>query len=281
MKFLLFGTGEYYRRYRKWFAGEDVLALLDNSPARQGTCMDGARVLSPQEGVKLDFDAIVVMSFYVKEMKAQLLALGVEERKVFHFFDLHRLLGDRALRRPVQCHGNAGAALEEKADGTKTVLLLSHDLALGGPALALLQAAETLKKGGYAVVFASMQDGPLREGVLEKGIPVVIDENLQIQTMQEAEWTKKFDLLVCNTFVFYVFLSERDPKIPVLWWLHDSSFFYDGVDRDMFCHINTENMHIVSVGEVPKEAVHRVNPRFEVGELLYGVPDMCGGMKEG
>lgn len=31
MKFLLFGTGDYYERYKKWFDKEDVLALLDNS----------------------------------------------------------------------------------------------------------------------------------------------------------------------------------------------------------------------------------------------------------
>lgn len=31
MKFLIFGTGDYYERYKKWFPPKDVLALLDNS----------------------------------------------------------------------------------------------------------------------------------------------------------------------------------------------------------------------------------------------------------
>ena len=31
MKFLLFGTGDYYERYKKWFDKNQVLALLDNA----------------------------------------------------------------------------------------------------------------------------------------------------------------------------------------------------------------------------------------------------------
>ena len=37
MKFLIFGTGDYYERYKKWFPSKDVLALLDNSPQKQHT----------------------------------------------------------------------------------------------------------------------------------------------------------------------------------------------------------------------------------------------------
>ena len=29
MHFLLFGTGDYYNRFKKWFPRENVLALLD------------------------------------------------------------------------------------------------------------------------------------------------------------------------------------------------------------------------------------------------------------
>ena len=73
MKFLVFGTGEYYQRYKKWIAKEEVVALLDNSPAKQHTVVDGKEVLPPQEGVRREFDAVIIMSFYVKAMKCQLL----------------------------------------------------------------------------------------------------------------------------------------------------------------------------------------------------------------
>lgn len=50
MKFLIFGTGDYYNRYKKWFAHEDVVALLDNSQQKQYTFMDKTKILPPKEG---------------------------------------------------------------------------------------------------------------------------------------------------------------------------------------------------------------------------------------
>ena len=51
MKYLLFETGEYYQRYKRWFAKDDIAALLDNSKDKQGTYIDGVKVYSPQEGI--------------------------------------------------------------------------------------------------------------------------------------------------------------------------------------------------------------------------------------
>ena len=60
MKFLLFGTGDYYERYKKWFDRETVQALLDNAPEKQNTEIDGVPVYSPAEGVKKSYDAVVI-----------------------------------------------------------------------------------------------------------------------------------------------------------------------------------------------------------------------------
>ena len=64
MKCLIFGTGEYYNRYKKWLAKEEVVALLDNSFAKQNTFIDGIEVLSPADGVKFTFDAVVITVSY-------------------------------------------------------------------------------------------------------------------------------------------------------------------------------------------------------------------------
>ena len=69
----------------------------------------------------------------------------------------------------------------------KKIVLLSQDMTLGGPAIALFHAAEILKQQGYQVVFGSMLDGPLKEMLLEADIPVVVDVNLQIETMREND----------------------------------------------------------------------------------------------
>lgn len=52
MKYLIFGIGEYYIRYRNWFAKEDIFALIDNAVGKQNTYLDGIQVFSPEQGIK-------------------------------------------------------------------------------------------------------------------------------------------------------------------------------------------------------------------------------------
>lgn len=273
MKILLFGTGDYYNRYKKWFTQQDVIALLDNSEQKHHTIIDGVEVLLPEEGIKLDYDTIVILSFYVKQMKQQLMQLGVEEQRIFHFYDLHRLLGKDRERRTVRYFLNAEATIKTCSVKKPKILLMSHDMSMGGPAIALFHAAAVLKSRGYDVTYCSMTDGPMREMLIENDIPVIVDENLQVATMQETEWVGAFSLIICNTLNYYVFLSERNIAIPVIWWLHDAGFFYDGVNRDVIGNISMENMKAVSVGPIPAEAIRKYLPDMDCGELLYGVAD--------
>lgn len=280
MKYLLFGTGDYYNRYKKWFEPEDVLALLDNAPEKQNTLLDGIPVLSPQEGIKLEYDAVIILSFYVKSMKQQLMELGVEEEKIVHFFDLHKIPEIRNTRKPVCYYGGAEELILKPDTDRKKIVLLSQDMTLGGPAIALFHAAEILKQQGYQVVFGSMLDGPLKEMLLEAGIPVVVDVNLQIETMRENDWVRHFSLIVCSTIHFYVFLSDRDCTVPAVWWLHDSLFFYDGVDRQCLKQMDKTNLKVVSVGPVPEQAIHTIVPDLPVDWLVYGVEDTAGVCKK-
>lgn len=273
MRVLLFGTGDYYNRYKKWFDRQEVVALLDNSEQKQHTVIDGVEVLSPEEGIRCDYDIIVILSFYVKQMKQQLISLGVDKNRIYHFYDLHQLLTSDAVNRPVQYFLNAKEMIECMQSTVPKILLLSHDLSLGGPAIALFHAVRVLKKQGYMVVFASMLDGPLKERLIENDVPVIVDENLQISTMLETDWVSSFSLVICNTLNYHVFLSERDTRIPIIWWLHDATFFYEGVNKDVIGNISLSNLKAVSVGPVPAEAVREFLPDMDCDELLYGVAD--------
>lgn len=273
MHFLLFGTGDYYNRFKKWFPQSSVLALLDNSPVRQHTLVDGIEVLSPSEGIKLDYDSIVILSFYIKEMRQQLLELGVEERRIVHFYDLHWLIYNDSAKRDIQYYACADKMILSDNRGHNRILLLSHDLELGGPALAVFHAAKVLKHTGYQVVVASMQDGLLRDKMIQETIPVVVDVNLQIETMVNADWITNFDLIICNTINYHILLTERVENVPVLWWLHDSEFFYHGVRQEVLRMIHTDHLTVCSVGNVPAKAIHAFLPELPVKELLYGVED--------
>lgn len=259
--YVLFGSGDYYGRFRHWFRDKRVLAILDNDRNKQGTMLDGRPVIPPAEITGLPFDAVVILSFYVAEMKKQLMDLGVEEDKIHHFYDLHELFEAEHPKNIRQ------------ANNGKSILLLSHDLTLGGPALALYHGALVLRENGYDVTFASMLDGALREKLEEQLIPVMIDRRLQINTMEELPWTKRYDLILCNTINYHTFLSDRDENIPVIWWLHDSPFFYEGIKTGRLAGIRSGNLKYVSVGPVPRKAMNRYCPNVVIEDLIYGVSD--------
>ena len=259
--YVLFGTGDYYQRFRHWFRSRNVLAILDNDRSRQGTVLDGRLVIPPEEVTGLPLDAVVILSFYVTEMKKQLMDLGIPGDKIFHFFDLHDLFRAE----------NSEAV--NRVESMKCVLLLSHDLSLGGPALALFHTALVLRENGYDITFASMLDGPLRERLEEEFIPVMIDKRLQISTMEELPWTEKFDLIFCNTIHFHTFLSRRDTDIPIIWWLHDSAFFYDGIKPGKFAEISSRNLKYLSVGPVPGNAMRQYCSDIVIEDLIYGVSE--------
>jgi len=268
MRVLLFGTGEYYNRYKIWFEKEKVVALIDNSESKQGSYIDGIYVVSPAQASKMEFDAIFIMSFYIVAMRKQLLELGIPEEKIHHFYDIHDLIYSEELNKEVKYYGDVPSDDEDKG-----ILLLNQDLTLGGPALALYHTAKVLIKNGYKVTYASQLDGPLREILEKDGIPVVVDLNLLVQTMDECKWIKGYSKILCNTINFHVFLSKRDTSIPVIWWLHDALFFYGGVNRKAIDAISKENLKVWGVGPVSERAIKTFCPDFEVEDLLYGVED--------
>ena len=178
MKFMLFGTGEYYNRYKIWFTREDIIALIDNSKDKQGQYIDDVLVIPPEDVFQYEFDVIIILSFYVRIMKLQLTNLGVEESRIYHFFDLHDLICKPAVRREVRyyglkewedknCRNNIGNNRKNNCksnlESDRKILLLSNDLTMGGPAIALYHAAQILIKRGLRVVYGSMLDGPLRK----------------------------------------------------------------------------------------------------------------------
>ncbi len=270
MKYIIFGTGEYYKRYKQWFAGEEVVCLADNSTEKQHTTIDGIEVYSPEETLNCSYDYFIILSFYVKEMRHQLESLGVASDKILGFFDLYKLMRNKTFG-PTWYGQTKDEIIKNKKE---SVLLLGTDLELqGGPANVLLRMAHILKKNGYNPVVGSMQDGPMRTSLLTAGIPVIIDPDLQVKQMADIEWTHGFRKVICNTIGYNVFVSMRDLSTPVVWWLHDSAFFYDGVDCELIQNMDFAGLEVYSVGKVPMIAIKQIVPELPVQELLYGIEE--------
>lgn len=270
MKVLLFGTGYFYRLYRHWFPDEDVVALLDNSAAKQGQVLDGKHILSPADGVRLAFDAVFVLSMYYREMREQLVALGVPEKCIHGIFDICHFVQGDAAAIAVQKF----AASCRRGAGRPRIALLFYDLRRNGASFAAVYAAEVLADS-YEVTVLSTADGPLREPLLQAGIDVWVVPVLQIATRQDLPWLSEFQLLLCNTFNWYYFLSQRDVAQPVLWWLHDAACYYEMVDHDVLRSLDRCGLTVAAVGPVAQRAVQSFLPEAQIHDMLYGLPDAC------
>ena len=268
MKVLLFGTGYFYRLYRHWFPDEDVVALLDNSAAKQGQVLDGKRIVSPTEGVQLSFDAVFVLSMYYREMRDQLVALGVPAERIYGIFDICHFVQEDPTAMAVQKF----AAPRKRGAGRPRLALLSYDLRRNGASFAALYAAEVLADS-YEVTVLSTADGPLREPLLQAGIDVWVAPVLQIATRQDLPWLSEFQLLLCNTFNWYYFLSQRDVAQPVLWWLHDAACYYELVDHKVLRGLDRRGLTVAAVGPMARQAAQPFLPDVQIKDMLYGLPD--------
>jgi len=273
MRVLIFGTGDYYQRYKKWFVPETIIALLDNNEEKQHTYLDGHIVLSPQDGLKLEYDKVYILSVYDREMRQQLCELGVPSEKIYNQFNLRQELHLR--KQPLHIFSSDNRLLTLGNDSKQKILFISYDLRLNGASMASLYAARALQYGGYSVVVGTSEGGEVCQELLDLNIPVIVDANLQIETACDVEWIRQFPVIICNTMNYYQFLSMRNPSQQFIWWLHDSELFYDSLDKKILSSIVSDKLAVYSVGPVPRKAVQKYLPALSVNTLLYGIPDVC------
>lgn len=274
MKIILFGTGDYYNKYKDWFDSEDIVCLLDNNEQKQGTVLGGKIVKSPSTVLSLEFDIICILSVYYDEIKEQLLELGVAKEHIIHCSELHNYPQFIRTDRMMQIIDKEGNSVSEIYNVSTSVLLMSHDLDYNGATLALFYVACILKEKGYDVWFASWTDGKLKTLLKKMGISVIIEPRLQIETFRSIEWIKNFYFIFCNTLLYYKLLADRDYSKKYIWWLHEPEVFYQSVDKEVLSSVKADNLKIYAVGEKACSPFRKYCPHLEVRELLYGIPDV-------
>lgn len=274
MKILLFGTGDYYRKYREWFRREDIKGLIDNDENKQGILIDGFQVYLPCTAVYLEYDCVVILSVHEEAMHRQLVELGVPEDKIYKFSELHRHSELIKAAQPI-CFWGDDRMISDIVAGSyaNAILLMSHNLDLNGASLALFYMAQILVKNRFQVFVASCADGALRSHFYEKGVPTIIDPNLQVRTQKEVQWTYGFQKIICNTLNYYRFLSDRKQDTKVIWWLHDPLMFYKSLDQEVLHKIQDDNLTVCAVGPIAEDAFKVYFPNALVRQLIYGIPD--------
>lgn len=98
IKLLVFGTGLYLKNRldNEIFKLGTIIGYIDNDEKKWGSTIRDVDIMQPEEGIKLDYDLIVIMSKFYDEMKKQLLELGVDKEKICNFVQVcGKILGEK------------------------------------------------------------------------------------------------------------------------------------------------------------------------------------------
>ena len=275
-KIVFFGTGgklKYEKeKHPEIFDHLNIVAYLDNNSALHKKVLGGIPILPPEEICRLEYDKIILMADYVKDMWHQLMALGVSTDKI--------LLWSQFL-----CEGRHGIFVEYGSqffhDDRKKVLMISTDLNYNGGTIAVLHAAKALMQRGYSVTVSAPGAEPkLIEEMRRQKIYLVIAPAIHFPQEEEIEWIRHFDVVLVNVFQMLRCACIVSRVRPVLWWLHESSAGYTRAypltKDNHWEYDNTDAMkylHIMAVSGKAKENFNYYYPS-RVREILpYGIPD--------
>lgn len=270
MRIFVFGMGKIYRRYKGLLQNWRINGFLDNDPHKQGTIIDGYRVIAPEDIQNEEYEAVLLMGNAWCEMKKDLLALDVPEEKIYPYHLMRDIMGNSPLfPKSLTILPKYGWYVKKRK-----AALFSNDLLRSGAPVALLPAAEYLVKEGWQVTVYASGDGPLRDAYLTAGVKLVLQPGLEQMYLDDLPELKDMDLLLINTAYFYNLLRGNFRQLPTIWWLHESESFYRLIPTQCWQGIAKKGVHLFTVGRKADEPfLARCGALGNPGHLLYGRPD--------
>ena len=213
MRVLVFGTGKLYLKNREKFSEMEIVAFLDNDLKKQGTLLDGKMIDVPDHIAKYEYDFIVIVSVHYKEMREQLVKLGIERRVIIDAENK----GDWENLRKVKRY-----EWEENDVADRKVLLITHDFSLTGAPMVLYYAAKILKKSGYGVFVYSKRDGMLKYDYLNNKISVSIFDDYNFTERAIQKYFSGYQIILANTVtLFHINTSAQSPRSHFGYLIHN------------------------------------------------------------
>lgn len=266
LKIIIFGTGRRYQKLKDSLRKDiEVVSFLDNNPMKWGDMIEGISVICPEEIVHYTYDLVFLMSTYQKEMREQLLQIGVPGNKIIGDDQIERV----CVSNPAKRFGN----FPETSDG-ENVLLFTHALNSTGAQNVLYLAACMLQKNGYQLAVISKKDGILREKFVNMGIPVIIMGNPHTDNDDFRKLISWADKIIVNTVWLYYAVDElTELKKKVIWWIHETAGF-ELLSENLVEYMKKSDFlstYVVSP-LVERRLKKRYGKGLKLGVLTFGLP---------
>ena len=154
----------------------------------------------------------------------------------------------------------------------KRALLLSHVLDMTGAPIVLVSAVPVLLQMGYEVAVLGPGDSGSLGLFVEAGATAVTHPDC-VNSSMLWDLAISSDLVIANTIVeVKAIRALNGAPVPVLWWLHDAFVGY-GYLSHLIPRTLERNIRVCAVGSHATAAMHTHRPDFEIGQLVYGLPD--------
>lgn len=222
MDVLIFGTGRWYGRFKKMnekiSIHDNWIGFVDNR-VEDVAEFDGRPIYNPRKIDTLKYDYIVLMSYYSKAMREQLLSLGVDKDKIL-YAEEYLVRCTKEKRQLVQTE-------KKRGKNKKRIILFANDICLDGSSMAIVSAALELSARHYDVTLScSCIEGSLHNRLLDGGVSLIIIPGIRFLPLDEMDYVKDYDVALVNVFPNIRLACEISKKIPVLWWVHEAGDKY-------------------------------------------------------
>lgn len=143
-------------------------------------------------------------------------------------------------------------------DGKKDILCISHIIDHTGAPLVFLELMKQYQKK-YNVFLVTMQDGNLKDEILEHNIPVFAGMPVQLKAAFEKSENSRFRHIWINTIICHGFVMLfQNTETPVFWWFHEpDSLFRLYYERMPELPLYSENIRIVAVSKLVQQTVFK------------------------
>lgn len=269
MKIAVFGLGKIYQKYKDKLPGS-ICCMVDNSPDKQGTKIDGINVISPYKLNNYEYSYIVVMALAYDEIREQLQKIGVDEERIVSYKQFLSICGTYP---KVHSMGNNIKLEEWFVDNRERgkFLLVSHEFSHTGAPVALMNMALALRQMNYGVIMAGLNDGSLISELKRNSIDYMQDLDLFYETEWFIKIAARFNCIVANTLVVNEFVCKcRELPVKILWWIHETEM---GLYKKVELSWLSDNIKFFGGGNRVINFFKNYYTHNDIQKLHYCIPD--------
>lgn len=275
MDIVIFGTGNYYRRFRRFIDMSKVTAIVDNNPSKWGMLIDGMKISSPDD---INYGSVTYVLILVKDTEAivkQLVSKGVSRECIKDHADIAMLFGIESS----VISGDDKVAFDDWRQRNlerKKFFILSNEMARSGVPIAMMNLCFILQRMGYSMVYGALDEGNLEEELSLNGIDYI--KNVAVFANDKAlqEFLASFDCFIFGSIAVSdegSIFSKLD--VPVIWWLHESlQKFYEDNPLPL-----KNNIYYYGGGHRVIKRFHEYYPDEVIGEWMYSIPSVSAVKK--